>query len=164
MLKYAGHFIHPGYRIKTIAFPREKLILYRHMQNAVSIIIPVLNEGKTIGTIIQRVGKNPLVKEMIVFDMDNTILNGAFVDECAKKFAFEDKLMALRASDQEHYILTKNIAKLLQGINVAQLLETIDKIPFVKAVTNTIERLEKTRLYHRDYHSQLRLHSESRKK
>lgn len=83
------------------------------------------------------------MKKMIVFDMDKTVLNGAFIDMAAEKFGFQQELMDIRASNQEHLIITKNIAKLLRGKNIAQLLEITDSISLVKDIVQVINRLKK---------------------
>ena len=53
------------------------------------------------------------MKKMIIFDMDNTILDGAFIDEAAQMFGFK-KLTEIRAKHSDHLIITKHIALLLK--------------------------------------------------
>lgn len=83
------------------------------------------------------------LKKMIVFDMDNTVLDGAFIDEAARKFGFQKKLMEIRARHNEHLIITKNIALLLKEKNIAQILEIADVIPLIPDIVYVIQRLKK---------------------
>lgn len=44
------------------------LILTKNVMAMVTVIIPALNEGDTLGTVISLVKKSPLVSEVIVMD------------------------------------------------------------------------------------------------
>lgn len=83
------------------------------------------------------------MKKMIVFDMDQTILRGSFIDTLAKKNAFERTLMDIRAKNPEPFIVTKKIAELLKGLNIAEILEVVESIPLVKDVEKVIKILKK---------------------
>lgn len=83
------------------------------------------------------------LKKIIIFDMDNTILQGRFVYEAAKAFNFEKDLIRIMAANSESYLLTKLIANLLKGLNIAQILELVDKIPLVPDTIETIRELKK---------------------
>lgn len=83
------------------------------------------------------------MKKMIVFDMDNTILDGAFIDEAARECGFQEELMEIRAKNSDHLIITKNIALLLKGKNIARILEIADKIPLISDVMQMVGRLKK---------------------
>ncbi|MFH1226270.1 MAG: glycosyltransferase, partial [Planctomycetota bacterium] len=62
------------------------------------------------------------LKKMIIFDMDNTILQGRFVYEAAKEFGFEQDLIKILAANSESYLLTKLIARLFKGRDISQIL------------------------------------------
>lgn len=83
------------------------------------------------------------MKKMIVFDMDMTILNGSFIETAAKKFNFQKELVDIRGASTEHLIITKHIAKLLEGRNIAEVLEVADSIPLVKDIVQIISKLKK---------------------
>ncbi len=83
------------------------------------------------------------MKKMIIFDMDNTILDGAFIDEAAQMFGFQKKLTEIRAKHSDHLIITKHIALLLKEKNIAQILEVVDKIPLIFDIIEIIVRLKK---------------------
>jgi phosphoserine phosphatase SerB len=91
---------------------------------------------ETINREMNKVLKEELAafRKMIAFDMDDTILKGRFIDECAKKFGFFPSLEDLRAKEKDPIILTKRIGLMLRGktiddlLNVADDMETIDDI------------------------------------
>ena len=79
------------------------------------------------------------LKKMLIFDMDNTILHNSFITTLAAKFKFKDKLISIVSENSNPYTRTKLIAKLLKGLNIKQLIETVDSIP----VTNDFENIVK---------------------
>jgi len=81
------------------------------------------------------------LRKMIVFDMDNTLLRGRFIDICAKRFLFEDKLAQLRRTESDPAVLTKRIAELLKGFSMGDLLQVIASIPLVEDAADVIEEL-----------------------
>ncbi|MFH1227845.1 MAG: HAD-IB family phosphatase, partial [Planctomycetota bacterium] len=83
------------------------------------------------------------LKKMIIFDMDNTILQGRFVYEAAKEFGFEQDLIKILASNPESYLLTKLIARLFKGRDISQILAVADKIPLVPDTVETVRELKK---------------------
>jgi len=72
------------------------------------------------------------LRKMVVFDMDNTLLRGSFINTCARRFSFEDKLAALREREVDPAVLTKRIAELLKGISMGDLLQVAASIPLVE--------------------------------
>ena len=68
------------------------------------------------------------LKKMVIFDMDNTILHNSFIATLASKFKFKDKLISVVAENSNPFTRTKLIAKLLTGLNIRHLLETLDSI------------------------------------
>lgn len=81
------------------------------------------------------------MRKMVVFDMDNTLLRGRFIDTCAKRFSFEDKLEQLRTTEKDPAVLTKRIAELLKGIAMGDLLQAAASIPLVDDAVDVIEQL-----------------------
>jgi glucosyl-3-phosphoglycerate synthase len=77
------------------------------------------------------------LKKMLIFDMDNTILHNSFITTLATKFKFKDKLISIVSENSNPYTRTKLIAKLLKGLNIRQLIETVESIP----VTNDFENI-----------------------
>jgi glucosyl-3-phosphoglycerate synthase len=81
--------------------------------------------------------------KMIVFDMDNTILDGRFIDECARNYGFEDQLACLREKEKDPIILTKRIALLLKGRSIDELLEVVHSIPMIPDIHEVIDTYKK---------------------
>lgn len=80
--------------------------------------------------------------KLIVFDMDNTLLLGRFIDSCAAKFNFEKELLNLRTSEKDPVILTKRIATLLKGRDVGELTGIADNIPIVEGTKDIVAELK----------------------
>jgi len=80
--------------------------------------------------------------KMAVFDMDDTILKGRFIDCCAKEFGFTAHLADLRAEETDSIILTKRIGLLLKGRTIDDLLNVAHKIPMIDDIKETIAALK----------------------
>lgn len=82
------------------------------------------------------------LEKLIVFDMDNTLLRGRFIDRCAETFGFRDELMNIRSAAGDPVTLTKKIALLLKGISLNELMEVADAIPIVDGAAAVVGRLK----------------------
>lgn len=83
------------------------------------------------------------LEKMAIFDMDNTLLRGRFIDTCARLFGFEKELYNIRAGGNDAVITTKNIARLLKGLNISQILAVVDSIPLIEDTLEVIAELKK---------------------
>jgi glucosyl-3-phosphoglycerate synthase len=83
------------------------------------------------------------LEKIAIFDMDNTILRGRFIDTCAKLYGFEKELIDIRTSGSDATSVTKNIAKLLKGLNLSQILAVVDSIPVVHHTKEVIAELKR---------------------
>lgn len=81
--------------------------------------------------------------KLVVFDMDNTLLKGRFIDVCADKFGFKKELMNIRSSETDAIILTKRIATLLKGKTINELIEIVDSIKIIEGTKEIIIELKK---------------------
>jgi glucosyl-3-phosphoglycerate synthase len=79
------------------------------------------------------------LKKMLIFDMDNTILHYSFITTLATKYNFRDKLISIVSENSNPYTRTKLIAKLLKGLNIRQLIETVDNIPVTIDFENIVQ-------------------------
>lgn len=79
------------------------------------------------------------MRKMVVFDMDNALLQGRFIDICAKKYNFKQALDLLRNIDKNSISFTKRVASFLQGKTIQELTKIADDIP----LTNDIEEVTK---------------------
>ena len=81
--------------------------------------------------------------KMVIWDMDDTILKGRFIDECARAFGFTAKLEDLRAKEKDPIILTKRIALLLKGRSIDDLLVVAGQIAMVDDIKEVVQALKK---------------------
>jgi len=82
------------------------------------------------------------LEKMAAIDMDNTLLMGRFIDTCAEKFGFVKELIDIRSMDNDAIITTKNIARLMKGITLSEVLEVADSIPMVPDAVEVITELK----------------------
>jgi glucosyl-3-phosphoglycerate synthase len=83
------------------------------------------------------------MEKLVVFDMDDTLLKGRFIEVCADRFNFKKELMNIRSSETDQIILTKRIATLVKGKTINELIEIADSIPIVEGTKETITELKK---------------------
>ena len=80
---------------------------------------------------------------LIAFDMDGTLIADRFIFRLARRFGFEAELREMMARDIPEYQKTKNVASLLKGITVKEIIDTIDQIPLSPGVPMTLEELKR---------------------
>jgi phosphoserine phosphatase SerB len=82
-------------------------------------------------------------QKMVVFDMDDTILKGRFVDTYASRFHLTEQLQEIRKKITDRTVRTKAIARLFKGKNIRDLLLTVDSIELIADVKKVISSLHK---------------------
>lgn len=82
-------------------------------------------------------------QKMIVFDMDATILQSRFIEECAEAFGFLPKLEELRFSEKDPIILTKRIGLLLKNRTMDELLHVAGNMEIVENIKDVIQTYKK---------------------
>lgn len=80
-------------------------------------------------------------RKMVVFDMDDTILKGRFVDTFARKYGLTDLLTEIRKKMSDSSIRTKTIAKMFKGKNLGELIETLESIQIIPDVEKVVGEL-----------------------
>ncbi len=83
------------------------------------------------------------LKKIAMFDMDNTILRASFINTAAGEFGFRKELMDIVSSNNNPFIRTKNIARLLKGKSFGDLLSLTDKIGVTDNLQELINALKK---------------------
>lgn len=73
--------------------------------------------------------KSKQLSKIAIFDMDNTLLTKSFIHTCSEKFNFQPELLDIISSQQNPFIRTKQIAKLLKGKSVNDLIQVAEEIP-----------------------------------
>lgn len=80
--------------------------------------------------------------KLAIFDMDDTILKGRFIDECAKTFGFTAALADIRSAENGTMAITKQIALLLKGKTIDELLNVVHGMPMVSDVKQVVQTLK----------------------
>jgi len=80
---------------------------------------------------------------MIIFDMDNTILEGSFITAAADHFRFRDDLIKIVTDSSNPYTRTKSIARLMKGKSIREILDVADSIKMVRDTEFVISELKK---------------------
>lgn len=81
------------------------------------------------------------LNKLIVFDMDNTILRGRFIDVCAKHYGFTRELLEIRSLETDVVIITKRIAMLLKDKPMNELIGIADNIEVVQNTAGIVAEL-----------------------
>lgn len=74
------------------------------------------------------------MRKMVVFDMDNTLLQGRFIDTCARKYNFKQALDLLRNIDKNSISLAKRVGSFLEGKPIRELTCIADDIPMTRDI------------------------------
>ncbi len=82
------------------------------------------------------------LKKMVIFDMDNTLLEDSFITTAAEAFGFKQELIRIVTSSDNAYLRTKNIARLLKGKSVDEILGVTDSIQIVPDAEYVISELK----------------------
>lgn len=83
------------------------------------------------------------LKKMVIFDMDNTILNDSFITTAADVFNFRSELIKIVTENSNPFTRTKAIAKLLYNRTLDEIIKVADSIPVVKDTEYVISELKK---------------------
>jgi phosphoserine phosphatase SerB len=82
------------------------------------------------------------MKKLAIFDMDNTLLRASFIHTAAHHFGFKDALLEIASGNDNPFIRTKLIARLLKGKSIGELLEVIDGIEVTPHLDVLIQQLK----------------------
>jgi phosphoserine phosphatase SerB len=82
-------------------------------------------------------------EKMIIFDMDNTLLQGSFIVTAADEFKFTEELIKIVTENSNPYTRTKSIARLLTNRSFEEILEVVDKIKIIEDAAYVIRELKK---------------------
>jgi len=82
-------------------------------------------------------------RQMVVLDMDNTILRGRFVDSMAESFGFREQLAEIRKKENDSVIICKRIGRLMKGRTMEEMLQVISSIPLVDDIKEVVTELKK---------------------
>jgi|SRR5665647_1301770 len=114
-------------------------------QNNNLVNLEELGMVNIISTEMENVIKEEMdsLHKMIVFNMDNTLLQGSFIESCAEKFSFEEDLAVLKSIEKDPAVLTKHIARLLKGLPIGELLQVAASLPILDDAAEVVDQLKK---------------------
>jgi glucosyl-3-phosphoglycerate synthase len=140
-----NEFSVPGHHVATITNDVANAIVSKAKQyHSPAVNVKELGAISIISRTMQNVLISEMrqVKKMVVFDMDNTLLLGRFIDRCAERFGFTDQLKKLREANEEPAVLTKRIARLLKGCSLADMLKVAGSIPVIDDASRVVHHLK----------------------
>ncbi len=83
------------------------------------------------------------LKKIAIFDMDNTILRASFIHTAAAEFGFKEALVnVVTTNNNNPFVRTKLIARLLKGRTIAELLAVADKIEITPHLPELLAELK----------------------
>jgi len=82
------------------------------------------------------------LKKIAMFDMDNTILRASFINTAAAEFGFKKELVDIVTTNNNPFIRTKMIARLLKGKTIGQLLTVTDTIEVTPHLKELVKELK----------------------
>ncbi|MBK7883352.1 MAG: HAD-IB family phosphatase [Chitinophagaceae bacterium] len=68
------------------------------------------------------------IRKIAIFDMDNTLLRGSFIHAAAEKFNFKKAVTEIITTQPNPFIRTKQIARLLKGKSISEILKVAEGI------------------------------------
>lgn len=83
------------------------------------------------------------LKKIAMFDMDNTILRASFINTAAAEFGFKKDLVDIVTNNNNPFIRTKMIARLLKGKTIGELLAVTDTIEVTPHLQELVTELKK---------------------
>lgn len=81
-------------------------------------------------------------EKMIIFDMDNTLLQGSFIAAAAEEFGFTSELIRIVTENSNSYTRTKLIARLLKNKSFEEILTVVDNIKIIEDAAHVIRELK----------------------
>ena len=82
------------------------------------------------------------LKKIAMFDMDNTILRASFIQTASDRFGFRKQLTDIVTNSDNPFIRTKQIARLLRGRSIGEMLETVDGIDVTPNLSSLLMHLK----------------------
>jgi glucosyl-3-phosphoglycerate synthase len=86
--------------------------------------------------------KSTALKKVAIIDMDNTLLRGSFLTTAADRFGFKKELIDIVTTQTNAFIRTKQLAALLKGQPISNLLQVADAIPVTPGIDALIAALK----------------------
>jgi HAD superfamily phosphoserine phosphatase-like hydrolase len=81
-------------------------------------------------------------RKMIVFDMDQVLLQGSFIQAAAERFGFTRELADIQSQPKSNFIKTQKIGRLFEGRTFAELIHVVESIPLIGDAVQVIRELQ----------------------
>lgn len=82
------------------------------------------------------------LKKIAMFDMDNTILRASFINTAAREFGFTKELVDIVTNNNNPFIRTKMIARLLKGKTFGDIIALADNIEVTPNLQEVVAALK----------------------
>ena len=82
------------------------------------------------------------LKKIAIFVMDNTFLRANYIQTAASKFGFSKEVLDVIATQVNPFIRTKQIARLLRGRSISELLKVAEEIPVTPGARIILDALK----------------------
>ncbi len=82
------------------------------------------------------------LKKIAVIDMDNTFLRASYVQTAAEQLNFKKQLLRITDTQVNPFIRTKQIARLLKGHDISELLRIAEQIPVTPGAATIVNFLK----------------------
>ncbi len=82
------------------------------------------------------------LKKIAVFDMDNTILRASFIHTAADCFGFKKELVNVITNNDNPFIRTKLIARMLKGKSIGEIVAITDSIEVTQNLKEIVTELK----------------------
>lgn len=83
------------------------------------------------------------LQKMVIFNLDQVIFRGDYLEWAAIAFDEEESIEQIMSSDSDQATKLQYAAQLLEGRNIAELLEIADSIPLVPGIREIVRELKK---------------------
>jgi len=81
--------------------------------------------------------------KLAIFDLDNTLFVGRFIDRLAAAHDFGTELTQIVAANRESFLITKLVARLLKGLDYQQLLDVTRSMKYADGARETVAELRR---------------------
>ncbi|UYQ91335.1 HAD family phosphatase [Chitinophaga horti] len=87
-------------------------------------------------------GNETGLRKMMIFDMDNTLLQHSFIYTAAREFGFHDQLVSIVAEGLDDIPRTRKIATLLKGVDRRDIMDVATSMPLVEDAEAVVKELK----------------------
>jgi len=144
---FKDHIMKPLLDLREMAYQVAETIIKRaEKQNAIKNLAWISPPSYWI-THHGAITKTKSKIKLVIFDFDGTLVDGRLIDKLAEKFGFIEKLEIVRKTVPPGHKQSTEIAKLLRGFNVQDLLNAAREIPLMTGAEEVLQELKNVGCY-----------------